>query len=352
MIRKILYINSRKLEVIVSLQVNSLNTVQTYSKPQVNTAFKANPVVTTNTLERTPTTDILIKPTKNKSKKTLFILGGITLATVAGVLGIRAYRNNYINKAQKTFQEVFMRDNITKEETIALLKRYKKIQKIENKEEYAKAVFEEAKQNFGFKDKPIKLIFKDLSNSEARGGCHLLNDLIETDLKKGSKETLLGHIHHELRHAKQHEIMFNEFPEYAQEKALNKFLRPKAGCEEKAKEAILGKISFEEIFEYPEIAKYYYDDCLGKVSLDEADQKTIQKFKGKIDELLKKYFGELSPENVPSKYKEFARKCKANNMNYINIDIDKKAYRKQFVEDDAYQIENKIHKLLSGIIPV
>ena len=335
----------------MSLQVNNLDTVQNNTTPQMNTTFKANPVVTTNTLERTPTTDTLVKPTKNKTKKTLFILGGLTLATVAGVLGIRAYRNNYVNKAQKTFQEVFMRDNITKEETIAMLKRYKKIQKIENKEEYAKAVFEEAKQNFGFKDKPIKLIFKDLSDSKAHGGCHQLNDLIETDLKKGSKKTLLGHIHHELRHAKQHEIMFNEFPEYAQNKALGKLIKPKAGYEEKVHEVITGKISFDEVFEHPEIAKYY-SDCIGKVSLEEAEKKTIQKFKGKIDELLKKYFGELSPENVPQKYKEFALKCKENNKNYINIDINEKAYRKQFVEDDAYQIQNKIHKLLSRFIPV
>ena len=57
----------------MSLQVNGLNTVQTYSKPQMNTTFKANPIATANTLERTPTTDILVKPTKNKSKKTLFI---------------------------------------------------------------------------------------------------------------------------------------------------------------------------------------------------------------------------------------------------------------------------------------
>ena len=87
----------------MSLRVNNQTTVQNNTTPQMSTTFKANTVVTTNTLERTPTTDMLVKPTKNKTKKTLFILGGLTLATVAGVLGIRAYRNNYVNKAQKTF---------------------------------------------------------------------------------------------------------------------------------------------------------------------------------------------------------------------------------------------------------
>ena len=37
----------------MSFQVNGLNTIPNYSKPQVNTSFKANPVATTNTLKVT-----------------------------------------------------------------------------------------------------------------------------------------------------------------------------------------------------------------------------------------------------------------------------------------------------------
>ena len=67
----------------MSLQVNGLNTVQNYPKPQMNATFKANPVATTSTLERTPTTDKLVKPTQNKTKKTLLVFGGLALAGVA-----------------------------------------------------------------------------------------------------------------------------------------------------------------------------------------------------------------------------------------------------------------------------
>ena len=74
----------------MSLQVNHLKTVQDDPKAQMHRIFGANPVVSTDKLERTPSSDILIKPNQNKTNKILSTLGviasiGIGLVT-AGVV--------------------------------------------------------------------------------------------------------------------------------------------------------------------------------------------------------------------------------------------------------------------------
>ena len=68
----------------MALQVNGLNIVQNNSKPQMNMTFKANSVATTNTLERTPTTDTLQTKSKKKGLSTGAKWGLGTLA-LAGI---------------------------------------------------------------------------------------------------------------------------------------------------------------------------------------------------------------------------------------------------------------------------
>ena len=72
----------------------------------------------------------------------------------------------------------------------------------------------------------------------------------------------------------------------------------------------------------------------------------MQKFGYKIDDLIKTNYGELSPNNVPEKYKEFAKNCMENNKKYIKNTENKKEYRKQFIEADAFSIEEKIFNAL------
>ena len=128
------------------------------SQPQ----FKKAPDTKPDTVE--------IKEKKEKEEKRekaikIFILGWIIKAAVT-VVGLKLDRNNYINRAQKTFQEVFMRDNITKEETIEMLKRYKEIKKIKDKDQYVQKLFEEVKKNFGFKEGCLEL--KTFTNAERK----------------------------------------------------------------------------------------------------------------------------------------------------------------------------------------
>lgn len=315
------------------LKINSI-----YHNP---ISYKANRNISNPNFKQksaeTPNVEVkTISKNVNKSNKTK-VFATLALVTVVGVVGVKSYRNYYINKAQKTFKDVFMRDNITKDETIKILKRYKEIEKIKDKEKYAKAVFEEAKKNFGFENKPIDFVIKDLKDSKARGGCCPYNSFIETDLSKGDRSTLLEHIHHEFRHAKQHEIFYNQYPDFAEERFLKKFL---------ASDEFIEKGS-DEMFD---LARRMVKD--GKTNEEILNELKV-KYKVEIQELIKKYIGETSPNNVPEKYKDFAKKCYENSQNYISIDKDETKYFNQYVEKDARDAASKIAKLIKDyIIPV
>ena len=77
----------------------------------------------------------------------------------------RAYATPHISKAyiqklkrqQQALQEIFLNPNISIGDAPIMIERYKDLEKIEDKEEYIKAVFEEAKNNFGFRKSKMQL---------------------------------------------------------------------------------------------------------------------------------------------------------------------------------------------------
>ena len=330
----------------MSLQVNGLNTVQTYSKPQINTTFKANPGATTSTLERTPTTDTLVKPSKNKTKKTLLILGAIALAGVgifAAVKAGKAYQQKKaiqeiekkfadlqgdMPKVQKTFKEVFLREDLTEKEALEMLNRYKEVEKLGitgTKEEYIKAVFKEAKQNYGLNDRPIELIIKDPANTTLVGECDFLNRHIWIrPTRKNS--SIFSTIHHEFRHAKQHEFAYNL-------------------------DSSLANTGFMKTLK-DEKTKEFYDFLDSLIDKHITDKKEIEKeiikhFSREYETTVTKNFGNFASTNVPKSQKEFAEKLvKAHN------ELDTEEYRKygeyyrtRFFEEDARFAEESIAKL-------
>ena len=126
----------------MSLQINGLNTIQNNPKPQMNTTFKANPVVTTNTLERTPATDTLIKPKKNKTKKTLLTLGAIATAGIGIAYAIKKTQVKDVKRLHKALKEGFLNESLTEKEALAIKQRYNDLAKIKDRDEYARAIFE------------------------------------------------------------------------------------------------------------------------------------------------------------------------------------------------------------------
>ena len=75
-----------------------------------------------------------------------------------------AVLQNDIPSVQQTFKEVFLREELTEEETVQILNKYKELEKIKvtgSRKEYVNALFEIAKQNYGFSAKSTKLIYDD-----------------------------------------------------------------------------------------------------------------------------------------------------------------------------------------------
>ena len=280
-----------------------------------------------NTLERVPGKDG-IQCSKNKkrslTKKILLAVSGTATAALATVYAIKKHQIKDIKNVQKTFQEVFMRDDITIEETKAMLKRYKEIEKIADKEEYIKALFEEAKKNYGFENSPIKLVIKKLPGKG--GSCESTNERVVIGINSDIRD-YLNYVHHELRHAKQHQYAYNLDPEYARNVFRKKYITKE---------------------EYHKIS----EDILDK--LPKGDKRTpAELFKqvqeiadNKVTEKIEKTFGRLTPENIPEKYKPFAKEMKDGLQNYTKEDLIE--YYFNPVEQDARKAGEAMKKVIRG----
>ena len=122
-----------------------------------------------------------------------------------------------LQETQKTFQEVFLRNDISEEETLDMIKRYHQIELAGitgSKDEYTYLIFEEVKKNFGLaniqnslelKSGKIGKHQKTLAYTTPIGDVIMRNDL--------TRKEIFNVIHHELRHVKQNYYAFNYNPE-------------------------------------------------------------------------------------------------------------------------------------------
>ena len=212
----------------MSLAVNNQTIIKNNQKPQMNTTFKANPIVTTNTLERTTATDTLVKPAENKTKKTLLTLSAIILAGVGIFAAVKAGKAHQqkkaiqeiekkfadlqgdIPKVQKTFKEVFLREDLTEKEAIEMLNRYKEVEKIGitgKKEDYIEALFKETKKNHNLGEGLLMEWCPYSSKTRIADNMSLTDTIIFNS--NASIEDLRTAVFHELRHAKQDYIVIN-----------------------------------------------------------------------------------------------------------------------------------------------
>ena len=289
---------------------------------------------TTGKLERQPMTDNveLKKKPMSKQTKTLLTLGGIATAVIGTVLAVKGYRSHQITKGleqiehkflklqenipevQKTFKDVFLREDITEKEALEILNRYKEVEKISvtgTKQEYIQAVFEEAKRNFGFKDSKFKLILekgKVSKNGKTEGGAAQLCTRVEVD-PNSKIEQIQGIIHHEMRHMKQNYYAVNYDPQ-AYKYALRN------DCEAK-----LSKEALEEVL----------DDCL----LDIQRMFNLKTF---------------SRDNIPTGHMEYAKQCLEGCKTYIDGHSNFNAYYMNFKEVDARHAGGLIDKLFNGAV--
>ncbi len=310
-------------------RINKQNSVPVYTNAPVQAK--------SGHFERSPQTDTVSLSNKqpmSKKTKIILTLGGIATAVIGAVLATKGYRSYKISnglkqiekkflkiqenmpEVQKTFNEVFLRNDITEKEALEILNRYKEVEKIAvtgTKEEYIQAVFNEAKQNFGFKDSKFKLKLVDgkvSKNGITLGGALPLAQKVEIS-PNISLKNILGTMHHEMRHMKQHFYAVNYDPQ-----AYIFTLTTRNNNIEG-----LSKEELEEVL----------DDCLKDIR----------------EGLNLKCFDR---NNIPKEQIQYAQKCLEACKTYVDGHTDINAYYNNFKEVDARYAGGLIDKLFHGKI--
>jgi len=130
-----------------------------------------------------------------------------------------AQLENNLPQVQDKFKEIFLRNDLTQQQTLEILRGYKEVEKLGltcSKKEYVEAVFKEAKKNYQIYSPNMKIeynnptIFDNACGVSLRDGSALY--ITEHGLSK-SRHELFEVIHHELRHSKQGEYVYCCFPD-------------------------------------------------------------------------------------------------------------------------------------------
>ena len=267
--------------------------------------FKGTNVNHTNNSDSKPTNNC----NDNKTRNVLYGVATSVVAFGAAVYGVKKFQVKNIKNIQKAFQEVFMRDDISIEETREILRRYKEIEKIKDKQKYTEALFEEAKKNFGMEKTDIKLSITERKG--LLGFCERDNSAIGISPTCPRRE-ILDTMHHEFRHAKQHAIIYSEYPEVAKK-----------------------NYKLYRIF-----------DVLNKVLKGKSSKKAGAQ--EKFEDYLQRNYVDCTPERKDDKYKEYARKLKDGQDNYVSSNEDEIKYWNNFTEQDARKSGRVISKYVKA----
>lgn len=267
---------------------------------------KTEPVRAAKSVNALQRENIQNKNGMSMPEKTLLGLAAIGIAALGAISGV--HNPSSLKNVQKSFQKVFMRDDITLGETKVMLDRYKQIEKIKDNDEYIRQMFNEAAKNYGLDKFNIKLFLRDnirnefgmRTNGEAYGSF-----MGVSVLKTQRRETVANTVHHELRHWLQNYYSFNLNPEQYVKGLANRIKIPK--------------------------------------SLSEKDLQDV--LDSQMNDIIER-IGKPSIKNVPDDKLEFAQKCLNGHCNYTDAFENKKAYFSNFVERDAYFAGDTIEKIL------
>ena len=235
-------------------------------------------------------------------------------------------------EVQKKFKEVFLRNDLTEEQTKEILNGYKEVEKLgltSTKEEYVKALFEQAKKNYQIYNPKMTIDIEGKTSWDASCGfvTHA-NEAIHITPKglQESRSRLFEIMHHELRHAKQNECLYNCYPdgvvkaEIYHDYLLNKYP------------------NFDEFVKIStEIAK---EAGTGNYYKKEWQEVVNKKFG--MDKIVEERFGKPDPSKVPNEYKK--------TIEQINEEIPTTiSYPDRTEEKDAFKIGNMMQELIFGI---
>ena len=300
-----------------------------------NIGFKSNGVTKTQPY---PNDSFETQSTKNEELSNLakFSIGlGIIATGIGGFLLHKNYAakkaietnfkklENNLPEVQKTFREVFMRNDLTEAETKEILQGYKDIEKIKSKEEYIKAVFEHAKKNYQIHNPDLKINITDV-NDFAFGGIPCSNTQVfitKTGLKEDRKR-LFEVIHHELRHAKQHEFMYHKNPNWSIKGEIYH-------------DILIEKYKGESFIDYTQklAKKFGSGDCHDKIVQEELDKTE------NMVAIVERIFGKPDINKVPKEYYDYVEKLESEMRTSI-------PYPQRFEEKDAFKAGQTIADLI------
>ena len=329
---------------IVPINLNNIN----FPKNKLITSpnFKSSNVAQSDVVELHKNT------TKNVSNEAKLAIGlGIIGAIVGGIFLFKHFSKNKITEVfnsveqidkkfaelernlsdvQKKFKEVFLRDDLTEEQTKEILNGYKEVEKLglkSTKEEYVKAVFEQAKKNYQIYNPKMTIEINSIRGREsAYAGCPMSNETVIIT-KKGmqmSRSKLFEAIHHELRHAKQNEHLYNTKPD-------------------KFKTAVYEGVVNEHITKDIKKFQSFYEELRNAVGSTDFSKKEVQEYIDKeivnVSKMIEENFNKPDINNVPENYRETVNKIWMHHGTTIH-------YPQRMEEIDAF----KIGKMMKDLI--
>ena len=237
---------------------------------------------------------------------------------------------NNLPNVQKKFKEAFLRNDLTEKQTKEILNGYKEVEKLglkSSKEEYVKAVFEQAKKNYQIYNPTMKIEIKNLTKREsAFAGCPMNNEAvyITNNGIKMSRSELFEFVHHELRHAKQNEHLYNTKPD-------------------EFKTAIYEGIVGEYISKDGDKFKNFYEELRKSVGSRDFSKKEVQEYIDKkivnVSKMIEENFNKPDINNVPENYRETVNRIWSHHYTTIH-------YPQRMEEIDAFKIGNMMRKLI------
>ena len=155
------------------------------------------------------------------AKVGLTVVGGLATA-YACVVGHRMLTKPSIEKVAQNFSEIFRRD-ISKEEAQKMVKEYKDVFTIKEKDDFIKKIFEQIKKDYGYQDKKLPLKLENLGGKDKNGrivsahwnpffsniaiNTEVLKDMPQK-LTKRNQNKICDDLIHEFQHVKQSEFAY------------------------------------------------------------------------------------------------------------------------------------------------
>ena len=328
--------------------INQTALLTAQSVPSFQSAANTIKTLPNDTIEIGKNSSEKVNKKKKSSIKKKVILGATGLLLVG--FSISAVKSR--NARFKDFRKIFMREDMTKKEAREIFMRYSDLYKIKDDKEYAKAVFEEAKKNYGLEKSRIKFEIDDTPNN---GDSKILGYFFRPDnsikIKSGlSRKKIVDVIHHELRHALQHRYAVSVSDEYAKSIVESRIAFAKWG---KPKSEFASKEAYDKYFKShldrinkklpngKKNLRTIYDEafeCFDCITL-KTDYSKMKFPEGLVERYRERICGKDFV--VPEKYRDFANKCAEGKLNY-------KEYFDNFIEKDARNAGFKMKEYLLG----